>query len=79
MRALERIPLDLSNVGEHREVFSRLGRGASKVLVITEGLLVYLSQEEVIASLVTSPRPTVSADGSPTWCRRGCYKSSRAT
>ena len=47
--ALERIPLDLSNVGERREVFSRLGRGASKVLVITEGLLVYLSQEEVIA------------------------------
>ena len=47
--ALERVGLDLSNVTARRELFNRLGRTASKVLVITEGLLVYLSAEEVIA------------------------------
>jgi methyltransferase (TIGR00027 family) len=47
--ALERIPLDLSDVSGRREVFDRLGRGANKALIITEGLLTYLSAEEVAA------------------------------
>ncbi len=47
--ALERIPLDLSNASARREVFSGLGRRANKALVITEGLLIYLAPEEVIA------------------------------
>jgi methyltransferase (TIGR00027 family) len=45
--ALERIPLDLSNVSARREMFDRLGRDAKKALIITEGLLMYLSAEEV--------------------------------
>ena len=47
--ALERVALDLSNVTARRELFNGLGRTASKVLIITEGLLVYLSAEEVVA------------------------------
>jgi methyltransferase (TIGR00027 family) len=47
--ALERIALDLSNLTARRELFNQLGRKASKALIITEGLLVYLSEEEVIA------------------------------
>jgi methyltransferase (TIGR00027 family) len=47
--ALERVRLDLSNVNARRELFSRLGRGAKRVLVVTEGLLVYLTEKEVAA------------------------------
>jgi methyltransferase (TIGR00027 family) len=47
--ALERVGLDLSDVAARRELFNELGRKASKVLIITEGLLVYLSAEEVIS------------------------------
>jgi methyltransferase (TIGR00027 family) len=47
--ALERVALDLSNVTARRELFDQLGRKASKVLILTEGLLVYLSADEVIA------------------------------
>jgi methyltransferase (TIGR00027 family) len=44
---LERIALDLSDVAARRAVFENLGRRASKALVLSEGLLVYLSAEEV--------------------------------
>ena len=47
--SLERVALDLSNVTARRELFDQLGRKASKVLIITEGILVYLSADEVIA------------------------------
>jgi methyltransferase (TIGR00027 family) len=44
---LERIRLDLSDVSARRERFAQLGQRASKVLIITEGLLIYLTAEEV--------------------------------
>jgi methyltransferase (TIGR00027 family) len=44
---LERVRLDLSNVAARRELFGRLGRKATKALIITEGLIAYLSEEEV--------------------------------
>jgi methyltransferase (TIGR00027 family) len=47
--ALERIRLDLSDVSSRRAMFQKLGRNAGKVLVLTEGLLVYLTREEVSA------------------------------
>ncbi len=47
--ALERVRLDLANVGERREVFAQLGRKANRALIVTEGLLVYLSADEVAA------------------------------
>lgn len=47
--ALERIPLDLSEVSARRRLFSKLGQRANRALIISEGLLVYLTEEEVTA------------------------------
>lgn len=47
--ALERVRLDLADGAARRELFERVGRGTSKVLILTEGLLIYLSEEEVAA------------------------------
>jgi methyltransferase (TIGR00027 family) len=45
--SLERIRLDLSDVLARKEVFAELGSRAKKILLITEGLIIYLAQEEV--------------------------------
>ncbi|MGB2620729.1 MAG: SAM-dependent methyltransferase [Candidatus Acidiferrum sp.] len=45
--ALERIRLDLADAPARREVFAQLGRRASKALIISEGLLIYLTAEDV--------------------------------
>jgi len=45
--SLERIRLDLSEVPARRELFARLGRQSRKALVITEGLVGYLTCDEV--------------------------------
>jgi methyltransferase (TIGR00027 family) len=45
--ALERVRLDLSDGNARRALFAELDRRASKILVLTEGLLIYLSAEEV--------------------------------
>jgi methyltransferase (TIGR00027 family) len=45
--ALERVRLDLSDVVRRRELFSQLGRRSAKALIITEGLLIYLTADEV--------------------------------
>lgn len=47
--ALERIRLDLSDANARRPLFASLNQRAKKILVITEGLLIYLSPEEVAA------------------------------
>lgn len=47
--ALERVRLDLSDVDGRRALFQRLERNAKKALVVTEGLLVYLTRDEVSA------------------------------
>ncbi len=44
--ALERVPLDLADVAARRALFDRVGQRARRVLVITEGLLVYLAPGE---------------------------------
>jgi methyltransferase (TIGR00027 family) len=44
---LERISLDLSKVEERRALFAELDRRASKVVVMTEGLLIYFATAEV--------------------------------
>ncbi|MGA7925659.1 MAG: SAM-dependent methyltransferase [Candidatus Sulfotelmatobacter sp.] len=46
---LERVRADLSNAEIRRSLLGRLAGGATKVLVITEGLLIYLGAEEVSA------------------------------
>jgi methyltransferase (TIGR00027 family) len=45
--SLERIPLDLSKMQARRELFADLGRRSNRALVITEGLLIYLTSEDV--------------------------------
>ncbi len=47
--ALERVRLDLADVAGRRELFQKLGGTAGKILVVTEGLLVYLTRDEVSA------------------------------
>ena len=44
---LERVRLDLSNESARRELFSELSRRANRALVVAEGLLVYLTEDEV--------------------------------
>ncbi len=45
--ALERVRMDLANEPGRRELFGALGQRATKALVICEGLLVYLTEEQV--------------------------------
>jgi methyltransferase (TIGR00027 family) len=45
--ALERIPCDLADPSARRQVFARIGARAKRIFVITEGLLVYLTDDEV--------------------------------
>jgi methyltransferase (TIGR00027 family) len=44
---LQRVRLDLSDTSARRELFSELGGRASRVVVVAEGLLIYLTEEEV--------------------------------
>ncbi len=46
---LERIPLDLADVPARQKVFAELGRRTKRALVTSEGLLIYLSRDEVCA------------------------------
>jgi len=43
--ALERVRLDLADLAARRALFERLGRQAAKALVLTEGLLIYLTAD----------------------------------
>lgn len=44
---LERVRLNLTDVKARRDLFAKLGRQAKRVLIVCEGLLVYLSPDEV--------------------------------
>jgi methyltransferase (TIGR00027 family) len=55
--ALERVVLDLSETTARRSLFDRLGGSAKKALVITEGLLVYLTADEVASLARDLTRP----------------------
>lgn len=43
----EAVPLDLRDETRRQALFSQVGRDAARVLVVTEGLLVYLTPEQV--------------------------------
>ena len=47
--ALERVRVDLADVNARRTLFASLNQRAKKILINTEGLLIYLSAEEVAA------------------------------
>jgi len=44
---LERIRLDLSDINARRGVFQQLGASAKRVLILSEGLLIYFTEAEV--------------------------------
>jgi methyltransferase (TIGR00027 family) len=44
---LERVRLDLADRDRRRQLFAELGRTAGKALIITEGLITYLAEDEV--------------------------------
>ena len=46
---VERVRLDLSDVHARRDLFSELGRRTNRALVVSEGLLVYLDDKEVMS------------------------------
>jgi methyltransferase (TIGR00027 family) len=46
---LERVRLDLTDITARRELFQRLGGSSRKALIMTEGLLAYLTRDEVTA------------------------------
>jgi methyltransferase (TIGR00027 family) len=46
---LERVRLDLTDVAARRALFTRLGSSSRRALIITEGLLTYLTRDEVTA------------------------------
>jgi methyltransferase (TIGR00027 family) len=50
--ALERIPLDLADVTARRALFARIGASRRRVVLLSEGLLIYLTRDAV-ASLAT--------------------------
>jgi methyltransferase (TIGR00027 family) len=44
---LQRVAMDLADVAKRRALFAQIGASAKRVLVISEGLLVYLSPDDV--------------------------------
>jgi len=54
---LERVRLDLSDGDRRRELFGRLGAESTDALVITEGLLIYLTATEVASLAEDLARP----------------------
>ena len=72
--AIERVPIDLSNADARRGLFARLGRTASRTLILSEGLLIYLMADEVCAlgrDLAVQP---AFRSGPPTSRRPGCSR-----
>lgn len=45
--ALERIELDLADVPARQALFAELGRAAQRILVVSEGLIIYLTPDDV--------------------------------
>jgi len=56
---LEHVGIDLTDVGRRRALFARIGAAASQVLVVSEGLLIYLTPEQVaaLAGDLAAPAP----------------------
>jgi len=59
---LERVPLDLANVPERRKFLEAANARAKKLLILTEGVVSYLSEEDV-ASLADDLHALDHADG----------------
>jgi methyltransferase (TIGR00027 family) len=55
--ALERIALDLQDIPARRALFETLGRRASNAVILAEGLLIYLTSDEVAALATDLAQP----------------------
>jgi methyltransferase (TIGR00027 family) len=57
--ALERVGIDLTDVAARRALFAQIGAAARRVLVVSEGLLIYLTPEAVgsLAADLAAPAP----------------------
>jgi len=55
--SLERVRLDLRNLTARHELFQRSAKGSSKVVITTEGLLAYLTPEEIGALATDLAQP----------------------
>lgn len=57
--ALERVRLDLSDRAARRDLFARLGSRSRRALILTEGLLIYLTADEAasLARDLAAPAP----------------------
>jgi len=54
---LERVRLDLTNQDARRKLFAELGGRAKRALIVSEGLVIYLTREEVAALATDLARP----------------------
>lgn len=59
---LERVGLDLSDLSARRELFQRVDAGATRILVLTEGVILYLEEPQV-AALADDLRSLAHVDG----------------
>jgi methyltransferase (TIGR00027 family) len=59
---LERVGLDLSDLAARRELFRRVDAAASRILVLTEGVILYLDEPQV-ATLADDLRSLAHIDG----------------
>lgn len=71
---LERIPLDLADLESRRRVFADIGDRASRALVMSEGLVVYLSEDEVGRWRPTSRRFRRSNAGRSSSRHQFCFR-----
>lgn len=54
---LERVPMDLSDVAKRRALFDQIGASSKRVLILSEGLLLYLDPEAVGVLATDLARP----------------------
>jgi methyltransferase (TIGR00027 family) len=59
---LERVGLDLADIAARRELFARVDARASRILVLTEGVILYLDEQQV-AALADDLRALAHLDG----------------
>ncbi len=59
---LERVGLDLADIAARRELLARVNAGASRILVLTEGVILYLDERQV-ATLADDLRVLAHLDG----------------
>jgi methyltransferase (TIGR00027 family) len=55
---LERVPLDLADIDKRRALFAQIGGAAKRVMILSEGLLIYLSSDDVGALASDLAKPT---------------------